>query len=686
MTLSTDLGSVQAEGDVRVPSPDNIDILGPLVRAGEDAVEQIKEGRLEKLDQDFDTLADDAVTDAMQQRNDIVIEGPESTGNEQADALLGNIRTLQAGVDQATGSSRARLEMQLRKKAEELSKQFPSQRAAIATELARFERVDPEFQALHALDVRNAAFSKQQGIELGEIRDNAYGSIDSGGLGMDAGLMKFGTKEFAVEYTYRSNLQQKRNENQLVNETLQSNEDMSSRDRAASFQTWATGEGNVVEGMISSARASTDVVAAALRDITAPGASETLAAWNNGGKQATVQELQSAVFAIEDEFAKFPVNMQHTDSFKGAENLKKSQVSALNALIAGVTNDDPTVMQAYQAYETQMRIGFVRENPDFSRTARIMTDIAPVLDLVDADFGAQGDLLRNEIAGFLNQGLGPVLGRTFGFTQLDDLPPNASQAELQAHLRGIRTNNPNIYGNGQSDVRGTQTMAVTDSALRMDPSYLRMATENAVTPDIATKQMGTAASQTDQLILSGTVPPDAMQFHLEGWANEGIVDMARIARGSAQPGTGQLAADKMEELASDYEPVRRNRYEQLKFNVVTPGVTTQNVVFADQGKLDKGEVVFRVDEDRVRALINTPEFTQRTTGRFIPGVTEGDIQKALAEARLQAAELTRQVTLDLRWKAHVEAVQNGLDKPDYTAQWESGRFDQHFGALEDGGN
>ena len=169
MAQTRDLGVIETEAITSSRDPASIDVLGGLKGIGDDISEAATGIAVKNLSDDFDEAADEALEKANAPVEDIVLEGPETTGDADADALLTNIRTLQAGIAQASGSTQQRLQLELRKQAEDLGNRFPGMRTAIRSELSRFVTMDPEVAALAAIDVANAAYSKEAAADLAKI-------------------------------------------------------------------------------------------------------------------------------------------------------------------------------------------------------------------------------------------------------------------------------------------------------------------------------------------------------------------------------------------------------------------------------------------------------------------------------------------------------------------------------------
>lgn len=667
MTLSPELGSIDvAPSPTREASGRNY-----LAGVGSALVGTIRgiqdKNSMEDAADDFNEITDDVLGQAQQPtEDDPDFRGPPSSRGSREAQILGNIRTLQAGVDQATGSRKADLELKLRQKVTELGDADPRLRQRYASELARFTRTDPELFAIGMLDTANKAFSAQQAKDLQAIKDHAQDD-----LGMDP-AMTFGDVAWVREYMYLDNLDNQTEKNNLVLGALESGEQLDARDSAEAFQASMQGTSNRVKAGVKKATQLAMEVGQARRDPTLPGAAEAIAQWEDWGKDAVLQDLNMELFQIEETFGAIPTNQAHTTAYQGAKALRDSQTAAIGALIEGINTDSPTVSMAYEAYQTMMAIDFERKNPKFVNDARNMKLIEPMLALIDADFGAQGDILRHELAGFLKQGAENVMGRSFGRTRLDDLPPDATAAEIKAHSRAIRQDSGNLYDNGQQGAQAQRLFASTDISLKSSPGYLKMAEDGSgLAPHVAATQVASIASEIDQLLTTGQAEEDGLRQAMTDLQNPLWLNMAAVAQKSNHPAAVVAMGEEIQNLVWEYEPYRLANYNQLRTTPIGDGnVLAAQAIFVDDSNIhDEGEVTFRVNEDYIRE--NVPH------DPTMPRVVELAIQQAYEVA----AELSRAVTRDVRVMAHGSAMTQGLTKPSYVQEWERNKFERYFGTL-----
>ena len=683
MARSPELGSIEVAGPVGPAASQTNDLLGQMgAEAGQLIADGVNRKRINDADKAFNAISEDALNSQSPVGAEEELVGPPTSRGSPEVEMLGNIRTLQAGVNQASGSRKAALELELRRKVEELGNKNPKLRAAYAQELGRFMRVDPEVQAIEMLDAGDANYSAAQAKQLSDLQSRAYGSIASGGLGMDPGET-FGDAAFVKEYLYLNSKRAYANQNQLTLEAIQSGEALDARSSAELFQTVVTGTANIVKSGIEGAMDMTSRLGVALKDPTAPGAAESIAEWNNFGRKAVLQDLNRAVYGIEEAFSSIPITQAHTQAYTAAKALRDDNVKALNALIVGVTNDIASVPDAYKAYQVMQQINFERKNPEFVEEARIITEYVPIIDLIDDGFGGEGKIFRNNLAVWMNQDLSGVIGRAEGFTRLGDLPPNPTPQQIQAHLRSIRMDADNPYDTGNNSSKAVRTYDSTDISLKSRDSFLRMATEGAIAPPKAAVMVTSLAGNLDHLLLPGEVEPDAMEQAISDIANPSWIDMARIAAQSNQPASVILLGDKMQQLVYEYSDVRLEGYDEQRLKPVTDGISVAQAVYVDDSDIDKGNVRFMVNTDMIRSQIsNDPSRQAQFAADTFGSSRDLAIANAIEAAQVAADRLTIRVNNDLKAMAHASALSQGIiNNISYRATWNSTDLKGVFGAL-----
>ena len=423
---------------------------------------------------------------------------------------------------------------------EDLRRKWPALSTQLSAELRRFEANDPEFQALGVLDAQNTSFNKMAAKELQDIKDFAYKSVDSGGLGLIPGRHNFGTREFAEAYSHKARMLDIQNENTSYLLALQSQDNVGARDNARAFESWISGESAGIKLEISDALAQSREAAIAAANPTAPQAAEKLLLWNTpgGGKDQALADIDAAMLSVTNMFEnQFPINQRNTEAFSAAKARFDAQMGALSAYRTGVDTNDVTLMQSYEAWDTYQNIKFERAEPQIVQQGRALERVIPLLEAMKGDFGSKDKLIRNEVAKYVDDTLSGYLGRSGGFAQIDGLRPGANRREILNHTRSVRQQNPNRYGSAQISTEGVQTGANLDLRLGTDPGLLELAKKGntAMSPTVAAEQYLARASYLDDLMLSGEIPRDVLRDTVVAMGSDGLIEQANIARQGAYP-------------------------------------------------------------------------------------------------------------------------------------------------------
>jgi hypothetical protein len=686
-----DLGSIGVEAAPQVPGAGAVDVLGPLVQAGAQAVEGLKTGMIDDL---TDGLRD-ATRDAAAETSDVAQEVEEpiapATDDPAANALISRIKLLQGQVAQTSGSTRLNAQLKIRQAGEELRRKFPRLGDEISAAVRRFESNDPEFFALAAIDAQNESFNKQAAKELDAIWDEAYNSVASGGLGMDPGTQTFGTKEFALAYIAQTQLVVKTEQNRAYLNAVRSTDEVDSRGYAQSWSMMQRGQASGVKAMISKTQAQARAVASAFQDPTAPNAAEIISVWGapGGGKDLALQNTREAVVALEEAFINhFPTTMRNTEDFKAAESSKNAQVAALNVLIEGINSDSPTLMKAYESYETFQDIEFERNNRMVVQQGRELSRVIPLLEAMKGNFGAKDKIIRNTVSEYLNTTLQGFLGRSQGMAQYDQLPANATNQQLQDNSRSMKAYNPDLYGTGIVTPEGTQTGAITDLQLGSDPRLLDLVKDgdaSAIAPDVASEQWIARSSSLDILTNQGALNDGDARLALVAFTADGVLEQATASRRpGGQPNASTFALENAERLFSTQVVENSdNFYARSLGTNVGNGIFFQDAMVVDVSDIEDGVVRVTVDEVKLSELVKeasgiSPVTVIKPRGGFSSQRTRNQEARAAAT---QAKEIARVMQAHLnetmRISGTLEALQVGADEIDWVTAFNkvgAGRF------------
>ena len=655
MTLSTDLGSIAAVAPAEQQQAP--DVLGGMKGIGTAIGDAIVSHRLSKHDE---ALAKDA-ENATKDSGEVLEIKVAATGDPAADLALNEIYALQDGVAQNTGSNKELLALQLRQRTQEFADKYPNMRNQFAAQLGTFIRVNPEVAALDAFDKSGKAAAALAAKELEDIKTYAYDDLGMSPIG-------FGTERWAAEFARREGHVQAARSNEQILKAQESAQDLTIDDHLATFQRGMAGDASDAVAIADYISRDLDSVALALQDITAPGAHEVLSAWNNGGKAAAMQIANNLLFRAKSRLLSIPSYYVDNPKYASAKALHDQQTSAISMLISGIESDAPHLIEAYQAYNTSQLIGYEQTNPVFAHQMRMLTHYSDALVAADGAFDLSGEFLGNVVAGAMNLGFSSLFGRDVGLVYNNKVRDHATVEELRNHAQELNRQNPDMYGLGTRAPKDNRTATVVDDVLKMDDQYLNIAT----TPDVAAMFMESKGARYEDALTNGTFETDGLQKLLEGWRNPNIVEKAKLATQSNQPASVQFVTEGVTMLANQYEPTRVQAYKDILGASITStqSLASENVLTVDTRDIKNGNIKFIVDADTIYPS-TIPGLTPVTASR----------ESAIAVANENAAELSRRVSRDLKWKAHIQAVYNETFTPDYETEWLNSF--QSVGAVED---
>lgn len=675
------LGAISVAGQqAEITDPNSVghrETLANIASVGESIADSAKSNALEGLrqenSQDTDTIL--AASGPKTPQDELGVVVPSS----QDQFLLDKISKLKAGIAQNNGSAKALLELELRKNASKLGDRFPGLRDEIAQTNANFVRTDPEYAALDLADASSKTFQAQQAKDLQRIKDTAYDK-----LGMIPGRTDFGSPEFVREYNYLANLRQATNDNSTVNDAMDAEETRTARGFLDGIQNAVMGATSDTSELVFELGNIVRDVSAAARDVTAPGASATLNAYENGGRDAALGLVQNSIFTLESKMNDFPLTMAHTTSYANARALIDQQVGALTKLSTALVDQDFNLVDAWETFNVSRSIQFQVDNPVLGNLGAQMEEHAVLYEAISKDFGAQGDILMNSISGLVRQSMPHLFGVTYGMSGISHLRPGASEQEILNTQRAIRTQNPYPYGNGQNTPEGVQTNATVHQQQMLSPAVLTRAATNGgkgISPDVATNILGATASWTEHMLISGALAPDAARPHLQVLANPDFKHVADLARAGKVPKVTVAAGNMYRSMLFDkeVEAARLGEYAALR-NTVINGVSASQLIVIDPAELAKGKVVFRADPARIDKLV--PESKQGTTFGAIG--LGGDLRpkaNGLQQAQQVAADLTSRVNDDLMIQANINYLLVETPEVDFENAWVSSGLQETFGVV-----
>lgn len=683
MAETEDLGLIQASRTPETVSPSQVDILGGVIEAAEGAVDGFKKGVLREARRDMDAAVDEEVAAAGGIPEDGAPQAAPGNVVGDASALASNIRTLESRVKATTGSSRLRAEQRLRAEVDKFARKYPGLRDELAGELGNFQRLDPEYAMLANIDARNAVINKEAAAELQEIRDHAYGSVSSGGLGLQPGLHPFGTPEFTLYFAKNAQIVSDSNQKELAMENSKLDTAVTVRQRADNFTNWLTGASAPVRQSVQSALNAQRDVQIALLSPTESGNREAIQIWEAGGKATAIANVESARLGLIDEFnSAFSVTEQGSPEFAQSRAIFEQELSAIDRYLVGLRENDGSIVNAYKAWDTYKRMEIEAADPQAANLNRVFNDWAKIIEATGGSFDGKDKLLKNDVAHWTLNSLESVadfLGVELSYAgggTLDRL----NSPDIRDGWRAQSISEPDTLQSGQTSREAKQTGAY--QVLKLGQEIAGSGAD--VGPHAAVQATSARGRALSDIAMYGPTNVDPTLAKEAMWVvGDPNVFAQAVKSRDVNPEMAIAMGEQAREVAAAWEDNRIASYgEQVAKQVpgsalFGAGFTISDVVDIDLDKttIEKGKVTFVVNPDRLERFITDSYPTAKGQG--------AQAAQARMEINKTVAQLNATVAQDLRGLAHADALAQGLDAPDYVTTWKTGRFEEFFGALEE---
>lgn len=683
MAETDDLGVIQASRTPDTADPSQVDILGGVLEAAQTGVDQFKAGVLRQARKDMDAAMDEEVQAAAGVPEDSTFTAAPGNIMGDAAALSNNIRSLEARVKATSGSSRLRAEQRLRAEVDKFARKYPGLRDELAGELGNFQRIDPEYAMLANIDARNEIINKEAAQELAEIRDHAYGSVGSGGLGLQPGLHPFGSPEFTLFYAKNAQIVNDSNQKELALENSKLDTDVTVRGKADTFTNWLTGASAPLRQSVQVALDTQQDVQVALLDPTKAGNRERIAQWEAGGKATAIANVESARLRLLDEFnSSFTVTEQSSPEFAQARAIFEQELSAIDRYLTGLRENDGSIVNAYKAWDTYKRMEIEAADPQAANLNRVFNDWAKIIEATGGSFDGADKLLKNDVAHWTLNSLGSVadyLGVELAYAGGGELDRLGS-ASIRDGWRSRSISEPDTLNSGQNSRQAKQTGAY--QVLKLGQEIASSGAD--IGPNAALQATSARGRALSDIAMYGPTNVDPKLAKEAMWViGDPNVFAQAVKSREINPEMAIAMGEQAREVAAAWEDNRIASYQeqvakQLPGSALFgAGFTVADVVDID---LDKSAV----ENGRVRFVVNPARLERLIADSFPASKGQG---AGAAQARMEinktVASLNATVGQDLRGLAHADALAQGLDAPDYLTTWKTGRFEEYFGALEE---
>jgi hypothetical protein len=533
--------------------------------------------------------------------------------------------------------------------------------------------MDPEFQELAAIDARNDAFEAQTQEQLDEIREFAYKSVSSGGLGLIPGRNKFGSVPFAKKWARAALDVEDANVKQIALDHSRISSDLSVRDKAEVFSNWLDGSSGHLRVELNEARAAAIEVAVASANLTGEGNAAIVANWEvpGGTRDQVLQDVAAERGNLIIEFGKqFNAQERTSSEFAGVQAQFEQELAAMDNLIAGIQNNDWNLVKAYNAYDTFKTIEVEQAAPEAFQLGRFFDNMDKVFEHGGDNFGNMDALLKNEISEWsidaLQDGFWGIM-HSLG-TDIGTEDPAAWDAELRRRV----ARNPDPAQTGNNSVTSRRTQGYQLLGLSSADNVMKGAElADRTTPDNASAlTTGRAAG----LMMVFDQEPSSVPYELANEVSTALTHPGVLAQANLAPAKDRLGLGRqVTELITGQQANQTRDYNARKLTPIqgTAGqLPLLNVLVLDVESIATGNIVFEVDEKKLQFELN----------RLIGTVEEGQAaaqRQAFSDARDRATALSAKVSQDVALQATRDSLMLGGD-PNYSRAWETGRYFEKF--------
>ena len=603
---------------------------------------------------------------------------PTVSGEQQ---LIDRIQYLQRSKDNASGSVKDRIDIDIRNELAEAALLYPRFEERMAQELRLTTSVDPEYQALLQLDSTRRAASQAENDELEMLKKYSYET-----LGMSPTL-RFGTMKWAKEFKYLESLEQETNRNNFVLTNRELLQDMSFEDVQRTY-------GEAMSGHLSDAAAYSKDMAPTFASIrhaasnpTLPGSIEAVAQWQNGGKQQAIAKVKEMAARAAEQFSGISAIYSDNAGYAQLKAFHDEQMQVFSAMEAGLEADDFRPSVIWESYTAANKFAFDAQHPVAAGQLRTLERVAPFVAMLPEAFDQRGKITLDLIAKETNTIAADLWGIDVGSTQTHRLPRNATPQQLDDHFNTIIASNPDNHGPGMT-AREKRIADFVQLEATMDPEYLSI----AKTPEDAFTLLSSQGAKARRIYNSGPVEQFSIAQTL--MHQIGSDDFLRTLQTAATYGDQQNGllnwANNMALIDGKYDGARKNLYRDFNGTVVGHTVDGGNASFVDMLDLDidteTGKVVATLKADEAKAALKRKKDSERRLYSRAPAEVyaagiDGQLNEEVAKLKIKAREYSGQLTADLRYKANISAAYAGGDVvPDYKNEWNQ-TFSKDVGAV-----
>lgn len=631
----------------------------------------LKTARAE-MQEDVDEVASEVDDEPVQD----IPEGGESLTD--VDKVRDNLRRLRFAIDQGSSSQRQRAELEMRRTLNAAQAKHPGLRGELSAEFGDLVRTDATLDELGMRDVLNVSFAKEAAADLARIKEEAYGDVESGDLGMDALTMPISDPMFAPIYL------QKLADRQVVQEALltlnakTARRNLNADEYADIYSQTLSGRARATSAILMTTRAQTAKVARALLDPGSTRNAQVIQDWDLVGRQQANEEINTSIAVIEQDFASVPADIRSGERYEEMRAWKNDTIAGLERFRDAVLTDNASLIKAYESEDQIRSIQHREMYPRIAELNRFLDESRLLIENWDT-LGGEDTIIQHKLGKIVQEGFEGAMTRLYSLGGTDQLDADSSVADVNAALDRQQNLNGQPYGHGAVDDNGTLRSATAVFEAHFDQIMPNL-TEHSSTEFVG-RNLSVLRNTIKDISDIGRPPVDVFDSFVSRLSQDSIITAVKRARdGSPKDGNTAVSLGQQAEILWDRrtggDSARTEGYERSLQNGIGGGIAVGDVIVFDGTEVAaNGQITFSVDETKLRAAINAAT-SGAGRGQFARRqVLQVSIRDA---AEQQARMLGERMTADLRAFTHIIFMKQGKLEPDYLEAFDRARFNTFF--------
>lgn len=639
---------------------------------------------LRKARQDIDIAIEDVAAD----EDDVEVlpfpEKPADPKDYQADIARDTLRKLDTAIKQGKTSQANLARLKARQVLADAQLKYPSLRAELAREFSSVLETDPELFAMGITDQRASRVSQEAIKDLDRIKEEAYGDVSEGGLGMDAFQIPIDHPAFVPVYLEKQALRQQIEDSALILAARKANRELDADDYLQTYAQGLYGETSALNAIMRDATRDLKEAQKAMANVGLTPNAQNVLDWNSFGRTEYIERLDNVEILLQQNFAEIPTRLIGTDRYAQMKAMTDDQIAYVGRLREAIEADNVDLVKAWQAEDTLRNIQFRDMFPEAAKLNRFVTNMQLVLENAET-LGAEDIIQQHRMGGFMQQNLDGVMTRLFVLGGQDQLPDDATPEQILNTLNRNRDYSSKPYLHAATDDEHTLKSidAIWDADMQ---GGLEVLTKHSA-PDFIAGTFRVGVSTMQDVINIGRPPESLYNKILDTVASGNMLPAASRARDGTIRDRNSIIAfgnvfEKFWDSRVGGDSGRRKEYIKSQNREVARGISLGDVTTFDGTQVkENGRIQLTIDREELKRLM----FELQSEGRKKMGMQPlpQDVKEALTKAEEQARALSQTMSRDLRAFAHMQMFRQELDTPDYGRSFEETQFPAFFPEFEE---